>query len=151
MADRVSVSISIGGRLPAELLDELVEKANAQNLSTEWDGEPFTTTDLPDGEPLVLQGHEIANGKIDEIEDFCCTNDLPFWRWSGGAPGSLPAEIVLWKGEGERRAFTADENGQPVLTSDEAKEITSLDDLREHFATGAYLPPPFMIVPPTTG
>lgn len=149
MVDRVSVSISIGGRLPADRLDELVEKANAENLSIEWDGEPFTADDLPDGEPLVLRGHEIANGKVDELEDFCCKYDLPFWRWSGGAPGAFPAEIVLWKGVGERHAFTADEHGNPVLTSDEANDIATLEELREHFATGAYLPPPFVIVPTT--
>ena len=146
MADRVSVSITIGGKLPANHLDELIALANDKNLSVDWDGEPFTRHDLPSGSPLVLRGNEIADGKVDEIEDFCCENDLPFWRWSGGAAASFPAEIVLWKGVGERRAFTADERGQVILTADEASEIASIDDLRTHFDTGAYEPPPFEIV-----
>lgn len=149
MADRVSVSITIGGKLSANRLNQLIELANDKNLSVDWDGEPFTEQDLPDGEPLVLRGNEITNGKVDEIEDFCCKNDLPFWRWSGGAAASFPAEIVLWKGVGERQAFTADERGQVVLTTEEADEITSIDDLRAHFETGAYTPPPFEIVPAT--
>lgn len=147
MADRVSVSITIGGKLPAALLDELIGKANNHGLSLEWAGEPLAADDLQPGEPLTLHAHEVSNGQVDEVEDFCCAHDLPFVRWSGGAPGAFPAEIVVWQGVGDRRVFTADEHEKVVLTTDEAAEIVTLDDLREHFTTGGYLPPAFEVIP----
>ena len=148
MADRVPFSITIGGSLPADRLDELIDIANSAGLSPTWDGGPLTVDHLPVGTPLKLHAHEVANGQIDDIEDFCCNNDLPFVRWSGAAPGSFPAEIVVWVGEGPRRSFTADDDEHVVLTTEEAEKVQSLDDLKEHFETGSYVPPPLEIVNP---
>ena len=92
MADRVSVSITIGGKLPADRLPELYKLADFYGLSTEWGGEPLES--VTSGEPLRLHAHEVQNGNIEDIEDFCCTNDLPFRTWSGGSPGSFSPEAV---------------------------------------------------------
>ena len=98
MADRVSVSITIGGKLPADRLPELYKLADFYGLSTEWGGEPLES--VTSGEPLRLHAHEVQNGNIEDIEDFCCTNDLPFRTWSGGSPGSFSPEVRVWPGHG---------------------------------------------------
>src|SRR3546814_20058082 len=46
MADRVSASITIGGALPSALLPDFIALIEQQGLSTEWDGEAFTASDL---------------------------------------------------------------------------------------------------------
>ena len=67
MPDRVSVSITIGGILPADRVPELIETANRCGLSLEWDGGPLT--EIPSGEPLCLRAHEVVGGDIDDMED----------------------------------------------------------------------------------
>lgn len=145
MGDRVSVSITIGGRLPAALVDDFVCLLQAERLSTEWGGELFDRDQFPQDEPLRLFAHEVRNGEIGEVEDFCCSNDLPFVRWSG-ASGSFDAELVIWTGEGERHSFTADDNQKIVLGADEARELGSFEAITAHFAEGDYEPPTFQVV-----
>ena len=144
MGDRVSASITIGGRLPVALVDDFVSLLKAERLSTEWGGELFDREQLPQDEPLRLFAQEVRNGEIADVEDFCCANVLPFVRWSG-ASGSFDAEIVVWTGEGERHSFTADDNENIVLGADEARDLGSYEAITAHFAEGAYQPPAFRI------
>ena len=145
MGDRVSVSIAIGGSISTTSLDELITLAQAQSLSTEWGGEPFDRDQLPDEGPLRLYAHEIPNGELDDVEDFCCSNGLPFVRSSGGASGAFGPEIVVWTGEGPRQSFTADEDENIVLNANEARELGSYEAISQHFADGQYEPPAFRI------
>lgn len=144
MGDRVSVSITIGGRLPAALIDDFVSLLQAERLSTEWGGEVFDRDQFPQDEPLRLFAHEVRNGEIGDVEDFCCTNDLPFVRWSGSS-ASFDAEIVIWTGQGDRHSFTANDNQNIVLSADEALELGSYEAITAHFTEGAYEPPAFAI------
>ena len=145
MGDRASVSIAIGGALSDSSLDELISLAQAEFLSIEWGGAPFDRDQLPKDGPLCLYGHEIPNGELGDVEDFCCSNDLPFVRWSGGASGVFSPEIVLWTGEGPRQSFTADEDENIVLNANEARELGSYEAILQHFADGEYEPPPFRV------
>lgn len=145
MADLVPVSIAIGGKLPDGLLNELIGLAQAENLSTEWDGEPFDRDQLPENAPLCLYAHEIPNGDLGDVEDFCRSNDLPFVRWSGGSSGAFGPEIIVWTGNGPRRRFAADEDGNIVLNAHEARELGSYEAISQYFAEGNYEPPPFRI------
>ena len=145
MGDRVSVSIAIGGTLLDSFLDELVSLAQAERLSTEWGGEPFDRDQLPEDGPLHLYAHEVRNGELSDIEDFCCSNDLPFVRWSGGAAGAFGPEIVVWTGNGPRQGFTADEDENIVLNASKVRELGSYEAISAHLANGEYEPPPFRI------
>jgi hypothetical protein len=82
-----SVSIEIGGNLPAERLDDFTRIIGNECLSTEWDGPAFALSDLPTGEPLRLMAHEVAWGRLDLLAAFCVEQGLPFARWSGAYPG----------------------------------------------------------------
>lgn len=145
MGDRVSVSITIGGHLPAKLVDDFVSVLQVERLSTEWGGELFDHNQFPKDEPLRLFAQEVLNGEVVDVEDFCCANDLPYIRWSG-ASASFDAEVVVWTGQGERHSFTADDNQNVVLSADEARELGSYEAILEHFRNGAYEPPAFLVV-----
>lgn len=145
MPDRVSVSITIGGILPADRVPELIETANRYGLSLEWDGGPLT--EIPSGEPLCLRAHEVLGGDIDDMEDFCCHNDLPFRSWSDGNYGHFTPEIRIWIGEGPRQVYTAAQDEKAVLTADEASQLGSYQAIMEHFRQANYIPPPLHILP----
>ena len=55
MADRVSVTIEIGGCLAAGDRDTFVAIVNDEGLSTDWEGGAFTADEVPDGAALRLQ------------------------------------------------------------------------------------------------
>src|SRR3546814_9960060 len=64
MADRVSVSITIGGDLAASMRDQLVDLITDEGLSTEWDGPAFDAAQFPDDAPLMLYAHEIGRAHV---------------------------------------------------------------------------------------
>src|SRR3546814_572855 len=100
MADRVSASITIGGALLSALLPDFIALIEQQGLSTEWDGEAFTASDLTGNAALELMAHEVAWGRFEELEAFCVRNALPFSRWSGAYPGQWGRERVGFTGGG---------------------------------------------------
>jgi hypothetical protein len=51
MADRVSASIVVGGKIAALLYDDLVDVIAGEGLSTEWDGPTFKPKHRSPGEP----------------------------------------------------------------------------------------------------
>lgn len=71
MADCVSISITIGGRLGAEAFDELIEIVNGERLSIEWEGPAFHAGHRVVGEPLSLYAHNIPWGRAESLESFC--------------------------------------------------------------------------------
>ena len=77
MADRVSASITLGGKLPSASTDELITAINDEELTLEYDGEPFSAGELVSGEPLTLYAHEVAWGTFDVLEAFCHQHHLP--------------------------------------------------------------------------
>lgn len=145
MGVRVSVSITIGGSLADALIDDFVHVVQADSLSIEWDGEDFGSDQFPDDGPLRLYAHDVRNGEIANVEDFCCAQNLPFVRWSGGAPGAFGPEIVVWTGSGERIRFAADEEEHVVIDAVKADELGSFEAIAQHFADGCYQPPAFRI------
>lgn len=54
MADRVSATITLGGALASDMLLDLAVIINDEDLSTEWDGEDFTLSQLPVDGSLTL-------------------------------------------------------------------------------------------------
>jgi hypothetical protein len=89
MADRVSVSITIGGNLAASDRDRFVATIAGHGLSIEWNGPVFEAGMLPrNGGPPWLCAHEVAWGRLDALEALCVELGLCFARWSGGCGGA---------------------------------------------------------------
>src|SRR3546814_11227400 len=59
MADRVSASIAIGGKVSPTQLAELAAHIADYDLRIEWDGEPFDPIHLPQEDALRLFAHEV--------------------------------------------------------------------------------------------
>src|SRR3546814_2019709 len=78
MADRVSASIAIGGKVSPTQLAELAAHIADYDLRTEWDGEPFDPIHLPQEDAMRLFAHEVPWGIFDTLEQFCCDSGLAY-------------------------------------------------------------------------
>src|SRR3546814_13650894 len=87
MADRVSPSITIGGALLSALLPDFIALIEQQGLSTEWDGDAFTASDLTGHAALELLENDVAWGRLAELQAFCVRHAIPSSRWSRASPG----------------------------------------------------------------
>jgi hypothetical protein len=88
MSDRVPASITIGGQLPAALIEDLITAINEEGLSLEYDRGPIGADEIAGGEPLTLYANEVAWGCFHVLEDFCQEHQLPYRRWHGAYAGS---------------------------------------------------------------
>ncbi|SLJ91311.1 hypothetical protein [Novosphingobium mathurense] len=147
MADRVSVSITIGGRLPASLLDELSLVIESERVGIDWEGTAFDPATLPVDEPLRLMAHEVAWGRFEDLEAFCVENGLAFARWSGGYPGQWGAERCVFTGSGEPTCYAADEDDDVVIGRSTAERLGSYAAIIAHFEVADFTIPPFVVVP----
>jgi hypothetical protein len=146
MADRVSASITIGGNLPANLLDAFVGIIQNEGLSTEWDGEPFDPSELPQDEPLRLMAHEVAWGRFEELEAFCFENALPFARWSGSYGGQWGAERTVFTGTGEPQCYAADEDDYVLMGRCTVERLGTIEAIIAHFDTADFPIPPLVVI-----
>lgn len=147
MADRVSASITIGGTLSQSLLPDLTALVEAEGLSTEWDGEPFTLAMFREGAPLELMAHEVAWGRFERLESWCVEHGLPFARWSGGYSGQWGAERTVFTGAGEARSYAADEDDYLLIGRCTVERLGSYDAILAHFAAGDFAVPPLWLMP----
>jgi hypothetical protein len=113
----------------------------------EWEGEALSDDDIKSGEHLRMRAHDVTIGDVDEIEEFCCTNDLPFVCWTDGSAGSFNPETIIWVGEGPRHSFNATGDSKTLISEEEARELGSYEAILKHFALGSFEPPVLTIVP----
>lgn len=145
MADRVSASITVGGSLPAARLLDLAAVINDEGLSTDWDGENFTVSQLEPGTALTLMAHEVAWGRFEGLESFCVSAHLPFVRWSGAYHGQWGAERVVFTGIGEPTSYAADEEDKIVIDRDTVDRLTTIEAITAHFDAADFKVPPLSI------
>lgn len=141
MADRVSATITIGGDVPADRLLDLAAIINGEGLSTDWDGEDFTLSQLVPGHSLTLMAHEVSWGRFEELEAYCQAEHLPFVRWSGAYAGQWGAERVVFTGAGEPVSFTADEEDCILVDGETIERLGTMDAIRAHFAAADFTVP----------
>ena len=90
MGERYPGQITIGGKLPAALLEEFLSELNSAGARTGgYDGDPFHAADadglrgaLDDDGHLVLADAEASYGQFEELEAFCVEHGIPFDRHS---------------------------------------------------------------------
>jgi hypothetical protein len=145
MADRVSISITIGGRVSADTYALLAEIVAAEDLSTEWDGPAFEPGHREIGEALSLFAHEVAWGRVEPLESFCAEHGLPFARWSGGYPGEWSAERIVFRGEGEPHSYMVDENDRVMIDRHLVADRGSIDAILAYFEEAEFEVPPLIV------
>lgn len=145
MAERVPVSIKIGGTLTPSQYAELTRIARRGSLTTEWGGECFQPEDRIDGQPLSLYAEEVAGGSYDELEAWCIRQGLPFVRWSGGCSGQWMPERAVFTGEGEPGTHIVDEDDNVVLTRRDVIALGSIDAIFASFDAADFSPPSLIV------
>ena len=145
MADRASVTIHIGGRITRADLTHLAELAEAASAYTDYEDTPFDPDRIEPG-TLTFIAHEVAWGRLDDIEDLCLEKGLPFARWSGSSPGAFAAERVVFAGTGELRTFAATDDDELMASLGTLRELGSMAAIEAYFAAGDREPPPLEIV-----
>ena len=145
MADRVSVSIELGGTITASDYLELSRIIMDEDLSVEWDGESFEPHHRRVGEPLSLYAHEVAWGRLDTLEGWCVEKKLPFTRWSGAYAGQWGAERVVFPGDGAPRSSAADEDDTVVIDRETVENLGSIEAVIAYFDAADTPVPPLVV------
>lgn len=148
MVDRVSLSIAIGGDLPAAERDTLLAHIQSEGLALDYDTEAFEDSDFPFDGPLLLYAHEVAWGRADALEVFCVANRLAFARWSGGSAAQFGPDRVVFTGTGEVSVYAADEDDAVVLSRETAERLGGYDAIIAYYAAADFSVPPLRFVRP---
>lgn len=145
MANRVSVSIELGGLVTPKDYADLVAIIASEGLSTEWDGPAFGPEDRTEGERLRLYAHEVAGGTFETLEAWCVTNGLAFARWSGGYDCEWNPERVVFTGTGALQYFVADESDRILIDRADIERLGSLEAIFAHFDKADFIVPPLVV------
>jgi hypothetical protein len=116
MADRVSASITIGGKVTADQFTAITDMILWNDLRTEWDGPEFTPDQITKGEPLALHVHETPWGMFDDLEQYCCDQQIAYKRWSGGSAGNYGPERIVYDGKHGPLNYDVDDDDHVVST-----------------------------------
>jgi hypothetical protein len=121
---------------------ELTNMIAFHDLRTEWDGMPFASGQITRGEPLSLYAHEVAWGVFENLEQYCCDNNIAYVRQSDGCAGSFGPERIVYNGKNGPLNYATDDDDEVVL------HISTLEQLATMQAIRAYLKPANYVVPP---
>lgn len=146
MANRVSVSIRLGGVLPGILRDELVRIIDSEGLSTDWEGEPFSIDDIRSNGPVTLLAHEVAGGSLDALEAFCIRHCLPFARTCDAYPGEWDAERLVFDGLSEPISYLITSTGHIAMTIGEIRSLGSIEAIEASVAHADMVIPPLCFI-----
>ena len=145
MADRVPVSIRIGGTMSADLLASFAEMIALEGLGPEWGGEPFDMASRVIGEPIELFDESCAWGKIDHLEAFCVEHGLPFVRWSGSYPGEWSPERLVFRGSGSPDSYIVDESDRVLIDRRLLAELGSVEAAMAYFEAAEFAVPALVV------
>jgi hypothetical protein len=145
MADRVSVTIRIGGALPKAALSAFLQAIESEAL-TDPLGEYFSASQITGDNPLDMGANDVAWGRLEELEPFCVEHRLPFERWCGSYPGSWEAERIVFDGVNEPRSYTVTENDSVVVTEAEVRSLGSIEAILAYFQSARPGVPPFRVI-----
>lgn len=141
MADRVSVTMTIGGAIRRSLIAALSDAIDRDGAAADWEGTPFDPERVSDGARIELAANEVAWGRFETIESFCQEAGLPFVRWAGGSPGSFGPERVVFDGIGEPQSYSVTDDDEVVLPRAAIASLGSMAAIERHFAAADYQPP----------
>ena len=161
MADRVSVTITLGGTIAPTLVDQLIAAINSEGLTLEYEGgEPIGPQDLINGQPLTLCAHEVAWGTLNLVEDFCREHCLPYCRSYASFPGGWSGGRSIYRGVDMVTAlhvdsentphvvseYIASDNDEIMIDAETAERLGSYDAIMDYFADADFTVPPLEII-----
>ncbi len=132
MSDRFATQISIGGKIPRKVAEELCGVISSEGLSLGWDGEPFEPKkpeDLVEADKdtgLTLYDVERAWGSFDDLEEFLVEHGIAFDR-SHEPKYEYDGELVMFRpGMRVAEVFTADTSGKILVRAEELQNVIKL-------------------------
>lgn len=146
MADRASASITIGGRLPADRLAELIAVIEADGGFAGWDEHPIDEAAFRSGEALEICGYDLAGGVFDEIETFAQAQGLAYVRTSGSCPGAFGPERVVFDGVTPPHHYELNEDDVVVIDRRQLRALGRIDAAEAWFASAEFTPPSLVII-----
>lgn len=124
MSERMAAEISIGGKIPAQLVDELCGAIDAAGVALEWgDGffSPKTSQDLlkarteRDGALVLWLCDEQASwGRFDGLEGFLREHGIPFTRRNDGG-AVYDGALVEYRPDSDTICLPTNSDGEPVI------------------------------------
>ena len=135
MADRFAGKISIGGQVPTDKVEALMDAINAEgiNLHPDWADKPFSAEckqklmdALNDSGHIVLCDDQARNGMFDCLEDALTELGISWERWSDSYC-EYDAEIVWWHpGMDAQDGIICIADGNEVVLAEPVKEAYAL-------------------------
>jgi hypothetical protein len=145
MADRVSASITIGGKVTADQFTAITDMILWNDLRTEWDGPEFTPDQITKGEPLALHAHETPWGMFDDLEQYCCDHQIAYTRWSGGSAGNFGPERIVYDGKHGPLNYDVDDDDHIVVHAHTIQQLGSMRAIRAYLKAAEIAVPPLVI------
>lgn len=132
MGNRVDATITIGGPVPADRLEDLLDAIESERLGRDWE-ERFQSRDdllayLRDGaEGVTLYGREVTGGEFDELQRFCVEVGLTYvLSYDGYGSEWGPSRRICRPGDGLTCSLNAD-GGTPCVTADDIRFLEFAD------------------------
>lgn len=145
MADRVSVSITIGGSLAAALRDQFVALNADHGLAPDWDGYGFDVSQLPEDGPLIVCAHEVPWGMLPSLEGFCVEHRLPFVLQYDAYTGQWNAGRTVFRCYGEPESYACDEEGNMLVDRGTVVRLASIAAILALFDAADFVVPPLRL------
>jgi len=145
MADRVSASIAIGGKITPAQFEELTVLIANEGLSLDWDSEPFASDQRVDGESLRLCAYDVPWGIFEALEQYCCGHNIAYTRWCGACPGSFGAERIVYDGKTGPLNYEVNDDDLIMLTVQTIEQLGSMRAIRAYLKPAAFEVPPLVI------
>lgn len=144
MSDRVSASIQIGGPVPADRLDDLIDAIDSEGLCPDWgavfDDRGDILAHLANGvEGVIFRRHEVAAGEFDDLQALCVEIGLTYVLTYDGYGGEWgPARRIYRPGDaGDGDTCSLDrDDGRACVCADDIYHLgyLTLDQVLERLA-----------------
>lgn len=136
MSDRVDATITIGGPVPADRLEDLLQTIEAEDLGPDWDERFESRQDLMDHLKAgacgaALYAHEVANGEFDALQAFCVEVGLSYvLTYDGCGCQWGPGRRIRRPGDGDYGVTCSLDvaGGNACISADDIRRL-ELDDL----------------------
>lgn len=145
MADRKSVSITLGGMITANQYAQLLKLIAVERLTMGWDAEAFSPDDRVVGQPLTLYAKRVADGRFSVLESWCVANKVPFIKTSWAFSDQRGPKRVIFIGSGKPETYYVDVYDHLVIDLSDVLRLGSFEAITGYFKQG-YSPMPPLVV-----
>ena len=125
MSEPIGISITVGGELPASLLEQLLNAA--ENQIEDISKGPTSMKDLRAANEKTLKWQGLANyGDVSDLMTFCQEHNLSFLYHCEGKY-EYSAEVSFWvPGMENTRSVSSDQSGNWMASIDDIRPLTEL-------------------------